>query len=36
MLNKLYLAYVLNRIALYKGLGGGIEKINNLNTEVAQ
>ncbi len=34
ILNKLYLAYAANRIALYKALGGGIEEINKTYTEV--
>ena len=33
-LSRLYLAYALNRVSLYKALGGGIEKINQLTIEV--
>ncbi len=33
-LNRLYLSLLINRVSLYKALGGGIDKINNLNLEV--
>ncbi len=33
-LNKLILAYLTNRVSLYKALGGGIKEINKTNIEV--
>lgn len=33
-LNKLILAYLTNRVSLYKALGGGVKEINKTNIEV--